>query len=208
MSARLPTPWSSPAKTPTMRTPALAAIDFQPRNPRRARINKSVLSLNRWRGGVLAALPGEARGSVTGAKAPPLQFTVPLRVQNWVSRLSMLSVIQLSFLGCRLAATAAQSSPAAGSAAPAVVYTNDVDPKVPMSAHIIKVPRAAADLRFVTTYGKGRVLGMDNVSEQLKTLPPELGPPLAAINGDFYHKIKGYEGRPRDVQIRQGEVVS
>jgi hypothetical protein len=115
-----------------------------------------------------------------------------------------VTLLHAALLLPRLSPAAAPAAPAAS----ALIYTNDVDPKPPMSAHIIKVPRAAADLRFVTTYGKGRVLGMDTVSEQLKTLPPELGLPLAAINGDFYHKIKGYEGRPRDVQIRQGEVVS
>jgi hypothetical protein len=91
---------------------------------------------------------------------------------------------------------------------PSVFYTNDVDPRTPMSAHIIRVDRSAADLRFCTTFGKGDALGMDTVSEQLKTLPAQLGQVVAAINGDFYHKIKEYEGRPRDVQIRRGEVLS
>lgn len=106
------------------------------------------------------------------------------------------------------AGVAGEAAHAPGPAERAVFYTNDVDPRATMSAHIIRLDRRAAGLRFHTTYGKGQVLGMDTVSEQVKTLPPELGQPLAAINGDFYHKMKGYEGRPRDVQIRQGEVVS
>jgi hypothetical protein len=94
------------------------------------------------------------------------------------------------------------------SADQSVSYLNDVDPRAPMSAHIIKIKRSATDVRFCTTFGRGDVLGMDNVSEQLKTVPAGLGQIVAAINGDFYHKTKGYEGRPRDVQIRRGEVVS
>ncbi len=110
----------------------------------------------------------------------------------------------LLLAGARLAAAASPPSPQDGS----VLYTNDVDPRAPMSCHIIKVSRSASDVRFCTTFGKADALGMDLVSEQLKTLPPDLGQVVAAINGDFYHKIKGYEGRPRDVQIRRGEVVS
>ncbi|MGO8674926.1 MAG: phosphodiester glycosidase family protein [Limisphaerales bacterium] len=89
-----------------------------------------------------------------------------------------------------------------------LAYVNDVDPRAPMSVHIIRVKRSATDVLFCTTSGKGDVLGMDNVAEQLKTVPADLGQVVAAINGDFYYKTKGYEGRPRDVQIRRGEVVS
>jgi hypothetical protein len=110
----------------------------------------------------------------------------------------------LALNGAQVVATAAPPLPPGGS----VLYTNDVDPRTPMSAHIIKVSRTATDVRFCTTFGKGDALGMDLVSEQLKTLPGELGEVVAAVNGDFYHKIKDYEGRPRDVQIRRGEVVS
>ncbi len=39
-------------------------------------------------------------------------------------------------------------------------------------------------------------------------MPREYGQPLAAINGDFYEKSEKQEGRPRDLQIRFGEVVS
>ena len=91
---------------------------------------------------------------------------------------------------------------------PSVCYLNEVDPRAPMSAHIIKIKRSAADVRFCTTLGRADVLGLDNVTEQLKTVPAGLGRIVAAINGDFYYKTKGYEGRPRDVQIRRGEVVS
>ena len=64
-----------------------------------------------------------------------------------------------------------------------------------MSAHIVRIKRSATDVRFCTAFGKGDVLGMDNVTEQLKTVPAELGQIVAAINGDFYYRIKGYEGR-------------
>ena len=50
---------------------------------------------------------------------------------------------------------------------------------------------------------------MATVSEQLQRhCGPEWGQPLAAINGDFYGKGGVYQGRPRDVQIRLGELIS
>jgi hypothetical protein len=87
-------------------------------------------------------------------------------------------------------------------------YTNEVLDEIPWSIHIVKLDRSSRDFEFVTTLGKGDVFGMGTVSEQLKTLPRELGRPVAAINGDFYDKSEKYQGRPRDLQINHGEVVS
>ena len=103
---------------------------------------------------------------------------------------------------------ASAASPVPASPDQSVTYFNDVDLRAPMSAHIIKIKRSATDVRFCTTFGTGEALGMANVTAQLKTVPADLGQIVAAINGDFYYKIKGYEGRPRDVQICRGEVVS
>ena len=87
-------------------------------------------------------------------------------------------------------------------------YTNDVNENVPLSIHIVRIDRAHHDFEFCTTLGKSNTLGMEVVSEQVKSLPADCGQPLAAINGDFYEKSKTYMGRPRDVQIRLGEVIS
>jgi phosphodiester glycosidase len=87
-------------------------------------------------------------------------------------------------------------------------YTNDVNEDVPLSIHIVRIDRAHHDFAFCTTVGKSNTLAMEVVSEQVKSLPADCGQPLAAINGDFYEKSKTYMGRPRDVQIRLGEVIS
>src|SRR5262249_16072322 len=87
-------------------------------------------------------------------------------------------------------------------------YTNHVIDDIPWSIHIVKLERSSHDFEFVTTLGKGDVLGMGIVSDQIKTLPHDLGQPIAAINGDFYDKTEKYLGRPRDVQIRLSEVVT
>ena len=87
-------------------------------------------------------------------------------------------------------------------------YTNDVIESLPWSIHIVKLERSSHDFQLVTTSGAGVVLGMGIVSDQIKSLSHALGQPVAAVNGDFYDKNEKYQGRPRDLQIRQGEVVS
>jgi hypothetical protein len=89
-----------------------------------------------------------------------------------------------------------------------ISYTNVVNPEMPWSIHVVRIDFSHRDLRFCTTLGSGDVFGMGIVSEQIKTLPRELGQPLAAINGDFYEEGEDFPVRPRDVQIRQGELVT
>lgn len=89
-----------------------------------------------------------------------------------------------------------------------ISYTNDVDPELPLSIHVVRIEIGHPELDFYTTLGGGESMGMELVSEQLQFVPPEVGRPLAAINGDFYEKSKNYPVRPRDVQIRDGELVT
>jgi len=81
-------------------------------------------------------------------------------------------------------------------------------PEVPWSIFVCRFERTNDSFELCTTLGNGSTLGMTTVSEQLKKLSPEVGQPLAAINGDFYTKDEPYEGDPRDLQIRFGELVS
>jgi large repetitive protein len=87
-------------------------------------------------------------------------------------------------------------------------YTNQLNEEIPLSIHMVRIERAHHDFGFCTTLGKGSSMGMAIVSDQVKALPSECGQPLAAINGDFYEKSEKYLGRPRDVQVHLGEVIS
>ena len=87
-------------------------------------------------------------------------------------------------------------------------YTNEVVEDMPWSIHIIQIERGRRDLELCTALGKGEVIGMGTVSDQVKSLPRARGQALAAINGDFYEKSEKQEGRARDLQIRFGEVTS
>src|SRR5436305_13470117 len=118
--------------------------------------------------------------------------------------------VWLICLGCFLAAGSAY---AAGSIRPprngtGWSYIHDEVPEQPWSIHVFKMERGRHDLEFCTTLGKGSVQGMATLSEQIKTLAPELGQPVAAVNGDFYFNPDSYPGDPRDVQIHLGELIS
>ena len=79
---------------------------------------------------------------------------------------------------------------------------------MPWSIHVLKLDRTRAEFRFETTLGQSNQLGMAVVSEQVKMLPPALGRPIAAVNGDFYKSASKYPGDPEGLQIIRGELVS
>ncbi|MEN9677742.1 MAG: hypothetical protein RIS76_3638 [Verrucomicrobiota bacterium] len=87
-------------------------------------------------------------------------------------------------------------------------YLHDTVASIPWSIHIFKISLARRDLAFTTTLGGSNLLGMSTVAEQLKAFPAGLGTPLAAVNGDFYVNEPEPLGDPRDLQIRDGELIS
>ena len=87
-------------------------------------------------------------------------------------------------------------------------YMRDVMSEVPWSIHVLKVDRNRADLSLHTVIGEYPMLGMATVPEQVKSLPPTLGRPIAAINGDFYKNTRTYPGDPEGLQIMNGELLS
>src|SRR5207247_6763773 len=79
---------------------------------------------------------------------------------------------------------------------------------LPMGMHIVKVDRSNPELELHTALPKGDRFGLVRLSDQIKALPPGLGRPLAAINGDYYCRGGPYAGDPQGLQIMRGELVS
>lgn len=135
-------------------------------------------------------------------------------------RLLKNTIVHRLVRGCVLAAWAlwgvsgwAGGGVADGAAGPTfpdrpIAYVNHVIEEEPWSIHIVRLARGHAGLALSTTLGGGEVLGMATVTEQMQRLPADLGRPLAALNGDFYFNTDRYPGRPRDLQVYRGEVVS
>ncbi len=89
-----------------------------------------------------------------------------------------------------------------------VSYQHDEVKEVPWSIHVVKIDRGRRDLLLTTTLGRGSMIGMSLVSDQLRAVPALLGRPLAGINGDFYHNTSRYPGDPEGLQIVRGELIS
>lgn len=88
-------------------------------------------------------------------------------------------------------------------------YTNDKIPAGPWSVHLVKIDRNNSDYELHSTLGAGQITGMTTLTEQVKALPPSLGRPMAAVNGDFYlTSPRAYNGDPQGLQILDGELVS
>jgi large repetitive protein len=105
-----------------------------------------------------------------------------------------------------VAPLAATNAPAA--ATPGYTYIHDVIAAVPWSIHVLKMERYRADLALDTVMGQGSVMGMGIVSEMARLAPPELGKPVAAINGDFFNYSEACPGDPEGLQIVHGELIS
>jgi hypothetical protein len=142
---------------------------------------------------VISRKQGQARESVWKSQERLFAF---LRRLLW-----------LASLGITLSLSAGDTPPEPERRGRGTFYLHDEVPDVPWSIHVLKIERSRADFELHTTLSKGAGTELGTMTEQLKALPPELGKPIAAINGDFW-KSGQYDGDPEGLQIMRGELVS
>lgn len=119
-----------------------------------------------------------------------------------------LGLVSLS-LGALLVGGSVQASGLTNARpAHAVSYRHDEVPDVPWSIHIVRIDRSNREFELQSALAGGTTLGVATLSEQLKTLPPEVGRPVAAVNGDFFKRNEPYLGDPQGLQIIRGELIS
>ena len=106
-----------------------------------------------------------------------------------------------------VAGTAADLSSLAGQF-PGIAHTNVIVPAEPWSIHVTRISRAGVSYEIQSRHAGDGALGMSTLSRQVGDLNPELGKPVAAINGGFYQRDKIYAGAARGLQIVEGEVLS
>jgi hypothetical protein len=103
----------------------------------------------------------------------------------------------------------AVSAPAAETSEPGISYRNEKVEREPWSIHVIQIDRSRKDLGFFAPHARGRVLGVSLLAEQARSIPAEIGKPVAGVNGDFYLRdVPTFAGDPRGLQIMNGELIS
>jgi hypothetical protein len=100
------------------------------------------------------------------------------------------------------------SSRAFPTEASGIIYTNIRVASEPWSIHVVKIERGNSKLEIHSAHADGRAVGLSTITAQLKSLPPSLGKPVAAINGDFYQRDSTFAGDPRGLQIVEGDILS
>lgn len=134
-------------------------------------------------------------------KTGPYQRAVCAPVRPLV--LAIILALPGSFLLPAAETTAPRPRSKAG-----LTYSNNVDPDKPWSIHLARIDLSRNDYVMATTVANGTNFGLNTLAAQIKALPPELGRPVAAVNGDFYQIKNPYLGDPSGLQILQGELVS
>ena len=91
---------------------------------------------------------------------------------------------------------------------PGLGYTNFFISDEPWSIHVASMDRKDPALSLHSFHSRGLAIGMATLSDQIRRVSPEIGQPIAAINGDFYQRERAFAGDPRGIQIIEGELVS
>ena len=121
---------------------------------------------------------------------------------------SILAVLCLLF-SLMLVPAQSLSQPHYSRIPPGLDYAHLQITNQPWSIHIARLERSRSDFDIVTTLGNGAIQGLSSVSAQARSVPRELGKPIAAVNGDFFLIRPGpYQGDPEGLQIINGELVS
>ena len=109
-----------------------------------------------------------------------------------------------------VSAAAPSSSPAgsSGHGSHAVSYKHFDVPEGPWSINVVTLDRSNQNYELQSALARGNKLGLATLSEQIRAMPPDLGRPVAGINGDFFRRQEPYLGDPKGLQIVRGELVS
>ncbi len=87
-------------------------------------------------------------------------------------------------------------------------YTNQRIAKVPWSIHAVRVPRHPSPFELHSAHADRSAIGLTLLSAQIDQVRSNALTPLAAINGDFYQRVRAHAGDPRGLQISDGELLS
>ncbi len=92
---------------------------------------------------------------------------------------------------------------------PGIEYIHRRIGEIPWSIHILRIQRTPQRYGFTTTLAQDHIFGLQSLSDQIANLPPAVGRPVAAVNGDFFViRQDPYQGDPLGLHIWRGQLVS
>lgn len=140
----------------------------------------------------------EFYGPATGSTVPNFR-TGSVRCLLLILTMTQLSVVVRAALG----ESGWQSQ------GPGVAYRCDESPRIPLAVHVVRIDRSQNDLELHTTLGGKNQIGVAVLSDQVASIHPGIGEPIAAINGDYFYTERPFQGDPMNLQILfGGELVS
>ena len=87
------------------------------------------------------------------------------------------------------------------------LVTQKVD-RLPWSILVLRVDRSKPDLTLDSVHAHGTSVGLSTLSEQVRSINPARGVPLAGINADYYQMWgRPYPGDARGLQVVDGEPL-
>ncbi|HTG45588.1 MAG TPA: phosphodiester glycosidase family protein [Verrucomicrobiae bacterium] len=89
-----------------------------------------------------------------------------------------------------------------------IFYTNIVKLTGPWSIHVVKFPMRDSRMQIRAVHATGHAVGLNLLSEQVRSVESTTFSALAGVNGDFYQREGGHAGDPRGLQIADGELIS
>ena len=139
----------------------------------------------------------------------PGPHKVPVRPTNGLATVSALAVLFTFALAPAETPRVDLPKIHYATVVPGLGHAHFRETKVPWSIHIARLALNRKDFALITTLGTGKIQGLAPLTQQAASVPPELGQPLVAINGDFFLIKPGpYQGDPEGLQILAGELVS
>jgi hypothetical protein len=154
--------------------------------------------------------PGKCRCAIAvlPVNLPPMTTAHPGRfTQRRPVRPLLCIVAAALFLAAAVTGRAASKEPLWRG--PGVEYSCDLNPRLPLAVHVVKIDRSQKDLQLHTTLGGDRQIGLAVLSDQVSFTRRAGFEPLAAINGDYFFMEPPFAGDPMNLQILPGgELVS
>jgi hypothetical protein len=104
---------------------------------------------------------------------------------------------------------AALPPPEFNEVAPGLAYAHVAETNQPWSVHIARLELGRPEYRFDAALAQGTVAGLASVPQQVRATGTNPPAPILAVNGDFFEIRPGpYQGDPRGLHIRRGELLS